>query len=240
MLEHKENCIRCGAELDYLPEPEKMECIYCHKVQLSQVRCTNGHFICDQCHSKSGTDLVLQVCQNSTETDPYAIAEALFRDKRIHLHGPEHHVLVPAVLIAAYLNQIGHPELKERYLFLAQNRGSKIPGGFCGYAGCCGAGIGVGIFFSIIDQISPLNQEKWGFVNQATGLALTNIGQYSGPRCCKRNTYLAFKTANDLLCQCFGFSLSSKDHFCGWFHKNAECLKEDCAYYPKRSRATPL
>lgn len=233
-MEHKENCIRCGAELVYLDEPREMECIYCRRKVLSQVECAKGHFICDDCHGKNGIDLIVEFCTASEETDPAKIAGQLFKDKRIHLHGPEHHVLVPAVLTAAYLNKIGTPELKARYLRLAKDRGSKIPGGFCGYAGCCGAGVGVGIFFSIIGQTSPLNQEKWGDVNRATGLALTRIGEYNGPRCCKRDTYAALETANDILKETEGISLIDGPCVCGWFLQNEQCLHESCKYYPKK------
>ena len=233
-MEHKENCIVCGEKLEYLCEPIEMECMYCHKKFISQVQCEKGHFICDDCHSKNGVDLIIQACISTEKTDPFAIANELFLDKRIHLHGPEHHVLVPAVLTAAYLNKIGEQELKERYLRLCKDRGSKIPGGFCGYAGSCGAGVGVGIFFSIIEQTSPLNKEKWGFVNKASGQTLLNIGEYAGPRCCKRNTYIAFDTADEILKKELGISLCEGKHYCGWFNKNEECLFNTCIYYPKK------
>lgn len=233
-MDHNMNCVCCGAKLEYLPEPVEMECMFCHKKFMSQVQCEKGHFICDECHGKNGTDLVIKVCESTEETDPFKIARILFEDKRIHLHGPEHHVLVPAVLTAAYLNKIGQAELKARYLRLTKDRGSKIPGGFCGYAGSCGAGVGVGIFFAIIEQTSPLNKEKWGFVNKVTGQALLNIGEYNGPRCCKRNTFVAFDTANEILKKELGISLFEKKHYCGYFNKNEECLFENCAYYPKK------
>lgn len=235
-MEHKENCICCGAKLEYLEEAKEMECIYCHKKVTSQVQCENGHFICDECHSKNGIDLIIQFCKTTEETNPYVIAKNLFLDQRIHLHGPEHHVLVPAVLLAAYYNKTKEPQLKERYLALVKDRGSKIPGGFCGYAGCCGAGVGVGIFFSILEQISPLNHEKWGEVNQVSGETLLNIGKYAGPRCCKRNTFVAFETANHILQEKMGVSLIDKPMICGWFAKNEECLKEECAYYPQQRK----
>lgn len=235
-MDNKENCLICKGRLKYLKEPEEMECVYCHKKFISQTRCENGHFICDECHSKDGDSLALEFCLKTDEEDPYIIAQQLFKDERIHIHGPEHHVLVPSVLTAAYLNKIDKRELKEKYLLLCKGRGKKVPGGSCGYAGCCGAGVGVGIFFSVIQDTSPLNSESWGKVNLATGRALMNIGKYNGPRCCKRNTFLAFDTADEILKEQFGVSLVSKKHYCGWFGKNEECLKETCQYYPKRDK----
>lgn len=235
-MEHKENCILCGAKLVYLDTPKEMECIYCHKKVMSQVSCENGHFICDECHSESGLHHIMEVCLESHETDPMVLARQLFQDSRIYMHGPEHHVLVPAVLTAVYLNKIGQPELKQSYLALALDRGSKVPGGSCGFSGCCGAGVGVGIFFSIICKTTPLDETLWGQVNRATGQALLNIGKYDGPRCCKRNTFIAFETADAILKETQGITLMEHAPICGWFPHNEECLKETCAYYPKRDR----
>ena len=232
---HKENCVACGAELIYLPESMEMECIYCHKSFTSQVQCKNGHYICDNCHSKNGIDFVLEVCNKTKETDPYKIAELLFRDERIHMHGPEHHVLVPAVLLASYYNKIGQSDggLKAKALEMAKERGQHVPGGFCGFAGSCGAGIGVGIFYAIMENTSPLDSKKWGNVNRATGHALLNIGQYNGPRCCKRNTFLAFETVIEMLKEEKGVELSDEKHRCNWSPLNNECLKEKCQFYEK-------
>lgn len=230
MMKHKENCIACGAELVYLQQLEEMECIYCHKTFQSQTQCKEGHFVCDSCHSKNGIDFILEVCNETLETNPYKIAELLFRDERIYMHGPEHHVLVPAVLLASYYNKIGEPEKKEKALEIAKARGQEIPGGFCGFAGSCGAGIGVGIFFAIMENTSPLNSNKWGNVNQATGHALLNIGAYNGPRCCKRNTFIAFKTVEEMLREEKGVELSETAQVCHWSSCNHECLGKMCEF----------
>lgn len=237
-MKHKENCIACGAELEYLKKMEKMECIYCHKTFQSQVRCKEGHFVCDSCHSKNGIDFILEVCNKTEETNPYNIAELLFRDERIHIHGPEHHVLVPAVLLASYYNKIGEGEQKKNALEMAKARGQQVPGGFCGFAGSCGAGIGVGIFFSIMEDTSPLDSKKWGNVNQATGHALLNIGAYNGPRCCKRNTFLAFKTVEEMLKEEKGITLSTGKQVCNWSAYNNECLKEGCEFHRVNNKST--
>lgn len=230
-MKHKENCLVCGAKLEYLQQPEKMKCIYCKDSFESQVKCINGHFVCDSCHSKSGIDFIIEVCNKTKETNPYKIAEVLFADDRIAMHGPEHHVLVPAVLLASYYNKTGDYQLKEKALKLAKARGQKVPGGFCGFAGSCGAGIGVGIFFAIMENTSPLNSQKWGNVNQATGYALLNIGSYNGPRCCKRNTFLAFKTVAEMLKKEKNMELSQEKQVCHWSTYNRECLNGACEFH---------
>ena len=48
----KEECLLCGAPLEYLTRGRKMECALCHKKEWSKSRCIKGHFICNQCHTK--------------------------------------------------------------------------------------------------------------------------------------------------------------------------------------------
>jgi len=59
---------------------------------------------------------------------------------------PEHHFLVPAVLLAAYYNIKGDPEQKKRKIKAARERSSNILVGFCGFHGDCGPAVGTGIF----------------------------------------------------------------------------------------------
>ena len=40
----------CGKPLRYLESPEQHECAYCHKVQMANALCVDGHFVCDRCH----------------------------------------------------------------------------------------------------------------------------------------------------------------------------------------------
>ena len=48
---------------------------------------------------------------------------------------------------------------------------------------------------SIVTKSTPLASKAWGLSNQMTGQALTAIGKNGGPRCCKRDSYLAIREA---------------------------------------------
>ena len=41
----KEECIICKAPLIYLEKDEMMECVLCHKKELSKTRCEQGHYV---------------------------------------------------------------------------------------------------------------------------------------------------------------------------------------------------
>ena len=57
----KEECLICKAPLEYLRQNEMMECVICHKSEMSKTRCVNGHYVCSECHTQ-GMDSVLGLC----------------------------------------------------------------------------------------------------------------------------------------------------------------------------------
>jgi hypothetical protein len=119
-------CLVCGAPLEYLAEPEEMECLYCKEKQFSSSCCVNGHFICDRCHRMDAEDLIELTTMRSTSDDPFFIAEQLLESPVIKVHGPEHHFLVPAVLIAALYNHTGEQDKKERGIRNARRRAEMV------------------------------------------------------------------------------------------------------------------
>ena len=49
--EYFSGCLICGAPITYRAESSIQTCSICHKEQLTNAVCENGHFICDACHS---------------------------------------------------------------------------------------------------------------------------------------------------------------------------------------------
>ena len=43
-----DECLICGAPLEYLQEETLMECFLCHKKERSLTRCVKGHYVCDE------------------------------------------------------------------------------------------------------------------------------------------------------------------------------------------------
>ena len=133
-----------------------MKCAICGQEYDSNVSCEQGHFVCDSCHSLPANDFIARFCIASNAKNPIEQAITLMRDPRIKMHGPEHHFLVPAVLLSAYYNVTGETDKKEEKINLAQKRAISVLGGFCGYQGDCGAAVGVGIFVSVKTGSTPL------------------------------------------------------------------------------------
>ena len=233
-LQQKTGCLVCGSELVYLKNDELINCIYCGNEFNANVKCRNGHFVCDSCHSLPANDIIEQFCMSSDSTSPLKMAVELMHNQKIKMHGPEHHFLVPAVLLAAYCNATEQKVLKSIWLKKAKTRAEKVLGGFCGTHGSCGAAVGTGIYISIISNATALSTDEWKFSNLMTSKALYNIAMSGGPRCCKRDSYIAIEEAIYFTKENFGTELSILNKIvCDFSSLNKECLKENCKYYKK-------
>ena len=224
----KDECLICGAPLEYLTGDEEMECAVCHKVERSKTRCVNGHYVCNECHEK-GIDSIFGVCLSETSKNPVEILNRMMRLPFCHMHGPEHHIMVGAALLTAYHNAGGELDLAGA-LTEMKNRGQGVPGGVCGFWGACGAGISSGIFLSIISGSTPLAEEPFGLANRMTAKALETIGTVGGPRCCKRDSYLSILSAIDFVKEHFGVEMEKSEVICGFSPNNNQCIGKRCPF----------
>lgn len=111
-------------------------------------------------------------------------------------------------------------------------RAADYPGGACGFLGVCGATISCGTAFSIFSVTTPLSDETWSQSAELTGKILGKLSESSGPRCCKRNAYLALEVTSDYLLKKYDIDLGmDHDIKCGYFDQNEDCLFADCLYF---------
>ena len=233
-MEHKTGCLICGKELVYFDEVRLLKCYYCGETENANASCVDGHFVCDRCHGSSANDLIEHYCGKSQETDPIKMAVELMSSPLIKMHGPEHHFLVPAVLLTAYANLTNLP-IQDLMIQLskARKRAEIVPGGFCGFQGACGAAIGTGIFLSITTKSTPTSKESWGLSNLLTSESLKAIAEHGGPRCCKRDSYLALLTATEFMREHYGATWQiQKPVLCKFSPLNMECLFQECPFFP--------
>lgn len=236
MTQKIEACLICGEPLVYYETAREMTCVYCGRSFPSNAACEAGHFVCDACHSRKAVENILAYCGTCESRDPIAIARALMADPFVHMHGPEHHVLVGAALLTAWHNSSGQGDFPAALAELAR-RGEQVPGGACGFWGCCGAAVSAGIFFSVAAGATPLAGESWGLANRATAAALQAIGDIGGPRCCKRDSFTAILQAADLCRRELGVDMEIPERVvCGFFPQNRECLGRRCPYHPAEKK----
>ena len=224
----KEECLICGAPLEYLEEDELMECAVCHKKENSKTRCVHGHYVCNECHT-AGMDAIVGLCLNEISKNPVEIIEKMMAMPFCHMHGPEHHVMVGAALLTAYKNAGGAIELGPALTEML-NRGKSVPGGACGFWGACGAGISSGMFVSITSKSTPLSVEPFALSHRMTARSLSAIGEIGGPRCCKRDSYLSILSAVDFVKENFGIEMEKPEIVCSHSAQNNQCIGKRCPF----------
>ena len=229
-----EECLICKAPLTYTVQDEIMECAVCHKKEASKTRCVNGHYVCNDCHTR-GIDSIFGLCLSETSADPIAIMHRMMAMPFCHMHGPEHHVMVGAALLTAYRNAGGSLDL-EKALREMYSRGKAVPGRACGFWGACGAGISAGQFVAIATQSTPLAREPWGLSNRMTARALEHIGKVGGPRCCKRDSWLAILAAVDFAEEELGVKMERSVPLCSYGARNNQCIGKRCPFSPANRR----
>ena len=227
-------CLLCGADLVYREQARRLSCALCWEELPTHAACESGHFVCDSCHGLPALDLIEQTCRASGELDPLRLADSLMRNPAIKMHGPEHHFLVPAVLITAWCAGHGN-DRKAEMLATARTRAADVKGGFCGLHGTCGAAMGAGVACSVLTGATPLAREEWRLANLMTAACLTAIGEAGGPRCCKRDTFLALEVGRDFLNHNLAAGLPvGRQPVCSFSANNRECLAANCRFYPDR------
>lgn len=166
-----------------------------------------------------------------------ARAEEIMDTAGFPMHYPCHHYLIPALLLSECRKQQGVTEdVMLADLEEARKRALNVPGGFCGFYGTCGTAVGLGIFWSIITDSSPVSQLTWGYGNQACGQALVDLAACGGPRCCKRSTFMTLTGAAPLIAEKLGLKMPlDAKPVCHYYDDNEECLGLNCPYYPEEA-----
>ena len=80
MGKKRDVCEICGEELTYLSESGKrkqMSCSFCEQKFDVTTYCENGHYICDECHSKDAKQITIDFCRKTNLTDPFQIADEM-------------------------------------------------------------------------------------------------------------------------------------------------------------------
>ena len=233
MERHTEDCMVCGGQLIYFESAQNAECHICGKTYEVNVCCEDGHYICDTCHAEKGLLFITRYIRKTGSRNPITVATDIMKNQVINMHGPEHHYLVAASLLAAYKNAGGKVEFSKTLQNIL-HRAKDLPGGICGLWGSCGAGISTGIFTSAVTGASPLSKEEWSLANSMTSKSLEVISENGGPRCCKRNSYLAILQAVEFISEHLGVTLELPENIvCGFSHRNKQCKKNNCLFYPR-------
>jgi hypothetical protein len=226
------SCSVCGEPLLYKKEAHLHKCYHCGSETKTNVFCTNNHFVCDECSRRDVYEIIINECIKYTGTAPFELAGKILNSPKLWIHGPEHHLIVPCVMLTVYLNHKNRQEEKAERLKDAKTRALKVHDGICATHGTCGGAMGVGMFFSIILDVNELQDKNYAYINQATANTLLNVARYGGPRCCKRSTFFGLLQIRNQLADDFNIVLPIPEKIqCSFVAQNKECTKQNCLFF---------
>lgn len=227
-------CEICKENLRYLDTPVEHSCFFCGITKSTNIICPENHFICDDCHSKDAIKIILNYCYKTELTDPFQIADEIMKHQNFKVYGPEHHVLVPAAILTSLKNlKVKKPDgtlVDYNDVLQAIKRARKVPGGWCGFYGTCGAGIGSGIALSIFTGATPATDKYRTLANKTTSRSLSMIAD-DLEHCCKRSVRLSIKEALITLNENFGLDLNFIPKKCIFSEINDKCARELCPIF---------
>lgn len=233
---HQAGCMACGKEITYLKHEAEHACYYCGGIKKTNAVCSEGHYICDDCHQEDGLSAIRVICTETKEQDMLTLLAKIRRHPAIPMHGPEHHAMVPGVMLATYRNRGG--KISKESILTGIERGSKVPGGVCGFWGNCGAAAGVGIGFSVLLDATPLTPQARQQAQEITARVLTAVAATKGARCCQRETVTALREAAAISRELLPVSLlAESDFFCRQFSANKECIRVQCPLWKDEAKS---
>ncbi len=233
------NCLICGSDLVYATAAEMQVCVLCGKEEMGTTTCEQGHYVCNSCHRNGGIDFMAGLCVRNRSKNAIEILQDAMADKSVYPNGPEHHTLVGAAILTAFYNaggKINNGTMTKGMAFAElKNRSLQVPGGTCGFWGCCGAATSAGQALSIINGSTPLKREEWGQCQRLTSTILGHLADQGGPRCCKRTGFTAVLDATDFLNDHYNIHMEKPQKVtCTFCAGNAQCLRQECPYFPAR------
>ncbi|MFA7626809.1 MAG: DUF5714 domain-containing protein [Candidatus Kapaibacterium sp.] len=226
------DCILCGDKVATLKEPVKTRCDFCGEVKLTNHECESSHFLCDECFNIPVTEYIKSTCLKYKGDDPIELAVEIMNAPVIKMHGPEHHFIVPAVLLTCINNARKQTDNLIDLLNIADERAVKESSDTCTFhSGVCGAAIGTGIFLSMFLGRNHEQDDAWSLTNHVIADTTKKIAEHGGPKCCKRDTYFALLTVIDYLNDGFALNLKKSDAKCTFSLRNRSCGLEECIFY---------
>lgn len=230
-VRHTTGCMVCGAALIYRSAAIPVPCSFCKVMHQATALCEQGHFVCDQCHAEDALQVIEHICLTTQETDMLILLDQIRRHPAMPTNGPEHHGLVPGIILATLRNLGG--EIPAAMISTGIRRGVQVIGGSCAYMGICGAAAGIGVAFGLILEANPLKATERQQVQAAVLEAISEIAAQHAARCCQRDCVLALQAAVRISKRLLPVSLQAENLLvCRQQHKNRDCQGPACLLCP--------
>nr|WP_302595742.1 DUF5714 domain-containing protein [uncultured Cellulosilyticum sp.] len=223
-------CLKCNGELKHSDHLVFAKCTECGVEEKTYIQCENGHYYCNTCASKSVINKLYKMVPLISQKNPCEIAEMLFVECGICGNSP--HPLTTAAFLIAYKNLTG--KITDNDVYEGIDRALKIPGGWCGYYGNCGAAVGLGVAFAIINKSTPMSDEERNIANIATAEGLLSVADQGGPRCCTASVRRVLEKSIEVANTYLNVSFPLYEHEmkpCWQSKYNDVCRHNKCKYF---------
>jgi hypothetical protein len=226
-------CILCGGDLEALAAPLTRICDVCHTNSEADVRCENGHLICNDCLNTTVEEFVKKSCLDYKGEDPIELAVQIMNSPIVRMHGYEHHLIAPAALITCVRNKISRKESLPELIEIIEKRALTEISHDCAFNNSsCGAALGIGMFLEVFNGLDVAAEgESATESSELSALALERIKDHGGPKCCKRDTYFSIYAAIDYLKEKYAIDLPQSEAKCTFSLRNKSCGLTQCQYY---------
>jgi hypothetical protein len=225
-------CNVCDTILAYAAVGTQKKCETCGKEENAYVYCPEGHYICFECDSKPGLEILDKVVSATDSNSPTDIFELVMADPEVPINGSIHGALVAVTILTAVKN-LGH-QLPETAMAEALERASHIPESCGGLFGLSASAIGAGIAVSIVTGASSLTTKSRSFARTAVSYAASYMMD-NQPRCAIRESRIAVMETANFLRDFMNIELPrSKKIRCVSMIRNYDCSEDACPFFSGR------
>ncbi|BCO08734.1 hypothetical protein GF1_11100 [Desulfolithobacter dissulfuricans] len=185
----------CGNTLRYLDKPVAVSCHYCGRQDQGYISCPDGHFVCERCHNRDTMEVIEEIINTTTSTDPQQIAWQAMTLPNLPMLGCQHAFIAGGALMAALVNRESMGLEKEDIREVFQRTAKQAHGGYCGLTGICGIAPAIGACAAVYNgSRCGYGEEQRATMELVSGVvrAITNL---TGPSCCKAYVRAALEVA---------------------------------------------
>lgn len=229
----------CGEALEYLDAAQDMVCAYCGGREAGHIRCSRGHFICEECHNRDAEAVIRDIVFTTDSRDPLATAERMMDHPSVPMLGCQHAYIAAGALMSALRNETSGRISNDNIREVFGRIGRQAVGGYCGLTGVCGIVPAIGACVSLFlgahcgaDKEQRITMEAVTRVSQA-------ITDLTGPSCCKAYVRAGLGEAVRLFEEKFGITLPVANAAVQCKHSERHphgCRTRKCPYYTAPAR----
>ena len=223
--------------MEYFDQGRELTCSQCGRQEIANICCSNGHYVCDECHGKGVFNLVKDYVIGCKSKNPLEIAETLMGyNDQVPMLGCENAWVAAGALITAIRNEGSITVTDDQVLEVLNRTARQAIGGYCGLTGVCGIAVAIGACFSVILGAACPKDQETATTMKVVAKMVNTIANETGPCCCKNFVRKSLTEAVKLVKEhlCVSLPIVSENIICKHVERHPHgCRKEKCSYFGK-------